>query len=108
MRDVHAEDADTCGRCQVVPEIDEWSRVVLRGLADGWRNTKSKIGGRRVGPGECPLTGGGGHIWTCRDGISGNGFGGHSRGGGRPSSLTFFLMSSLVINHNLKKIIRKK
>ena len=35
MRDVHAEDADTCGRCQVVPEIDEWSRVVLRGLADG-------------------------------------------------------------------------
>ena len=56
MRDVHTEDADTCGRCQVVPEIDEWSRVVLRRLADGQRNTRSKIGRRRVGPGECPLT----------------------------------------------------
>jgi hypothetical protein len=40
------------------------------------------------------IVGGNGHVWTCRDGGGGNGRRGHSRGGGRPSSLRFFVTSS--------------
>ena len=36
-----------------------------------------------------------GHIWTCRDGGRGNGHG-HSCGGGRLSSLWFFVTNSLI------------
>jgi len=40
--------------------------------------------------------GGGRHVWTCRDGGSGNG-----RGGRGPPSLRFFVTSSLVSSYNL-------
>jgi hypothetical protein len=46
------------------------------------------------------VVGGGRHVWTCRDGGSDNGCGGHSCGGGRfvfCSFLWFFVTSSLVI-----------
>ena len=40
------------------------------------------------------IVGGNRHVWTCRDGSGGNGRRGHSRGGGRLSSLQFFITSS--------------
>jgi len=46
------------------------------------------------------VAGGGGHVWTCRDGGSGTGCGRHSRGGGGRLSLWWMIEPvAVVVTH---------